>query len=146
MSDLRMTKSCVKSCLVTGILLAALSATGCGSNAAAGRLPIGNVDTPKPGETVKGPVRLSGWALSEKGIDRVDAYLDRDLISSSHTGASRPDVQAVHPEFGNSATAGFDFPLDLTAKNAGNHTLIVQVHAADGGVKEIGNVPIVVNP
>jgi len=124
---------------------AALAAAGCGGRVAR-ELPFGNVDTPKPGISVLGAVRVSGWALSHTKIERVEVYLDRMPAGSWTTGVSRPDVQAVHPSYPDSGKAGFDFQLDLTGKPAGAHELTVQVRSSDDAVRELCSFPIIVSP
>ena len=130
--------------LVCGVLSAVLIAgtAGCGTNHTPTRLPIGNLETPQPNTPVTGPVRVSGWALSESGIDRVDVYVDRNLATSGSPAISRADVQKTYPNFPDSAKAGFDLQLDLSARPAGIHELVVQVRTKDDAVKEFPTVPI----
>lgn len=120
-------------------------AAGCGGRVAK-ELPFGNVDTPKPGATIRGSVRVSGWALSPTKIKRVEVYLDRIHAGTWTIGVSRPDVQAAYPSYPDSRKAGFDFRLDLTGKQTGAHELTVQVWSSDGGVRELCSFPIVVSP
>jgi hypothetical protein len=56
-------------------ILASLWLAGCRSDRIPRGLPVGNLDTPKPGETAKESLRILGWALSKGKIDRVDVYL-----------------------------------------------------------------------
>jgi hypothetical protein len=128
---------------VAFILLTALAA--CRSEHVARELPIGNVDTPKPGEAAKNLTRVSGWALSKSGIDRVDAYLDGTLAATSHTGVSRPDVAAAYPNYENRGTPGFDFQVDVAGRSAGPHELTVQIRTSDDAVRELCRFPIVVS-
>jgi hypothetical protein len=110
---------------------------GCGPERSAKKLPIGNVETPKPSETVKGSVRVTGWALSEQGIERVDAYWDDSLAASSKTGGSRPDVRKVYPNYRDAEISGFDFSVDLSGLPPGPHELTVQVRSRDDAVREL---------
>jgi hypothetical protein len=107
-------------------------------------LPLGNLDTPIPGSAAKGAVRISGWALSKSGIERIDVYLDGVLSAQGRTGVNRPDVQKVHPNYRESVTAGFDFQMELSDKRAGPHDLIVQARSKDDSVRQLAHFPIIV--
>ena len=120
--------------------------TGCGTDHGAKRLPIGNVETPKPGEALKAALRVSGWALAEGGIDRVDAYWDDSLVASFKTGGSRPDVEKVYPNYRDAATSGFDFSLDVSKLSPGMHQLTVQVRSRDDAVRELYRFPQDITP
>jgi hypothetical protein len=119
---------------------------GCGGGRRPAELPIGNVDTPKPGTSAKGSVRVSGWALSKDGIERVDAYLDGKFAVSSSISVSRPDVRSAYASPGDNDILGFDFQLDLSGKSAGPHELTVQARSRDGAVRELYRFPITVAP
>jgi hypothetical protein len=119
---------------------------GCGSSREAKKLPIGNVESPKPGESLKGSVRIAGWALAEQGIDRVDVYWDDVLVASGGTGASRPDVQAVYPTYREAANSGFDFTANASSLAPGPHQLTVQARSKDDAVRELYRSPQTVTP
>jgi hypothetical protein len=127
-------------------ILASLWLAGCRSDRIPRELPVGNLDTPKPGEMAKGSLRISGWALSKEGIERVDVYLDGVLAVSSHTGVTRSDVQKVFPNDQKSETAGFDFQLDLAGKPPGTHDFTVQARSSDDAVRELCRFPITISP
>ena len=80
---------------------------------------------------------MSGWALAEQGIDRVDAYWDDSLAGSFKTGGSRPDVSKVYPNYKDAGASGFDFRLDLSKLSPGLHELTVQVRSNDDAVREL---------
>jgi hypothetical protein len=130
---------------VVACLLVAIAA-GCGSNKEAKRLPLGNVESPKPGEALKGSVRVSGWATADQGVDRIDVYWDDFLAASTHTGGSRPDVQKVYPNEKDSDTSGFDFTVNLVGLSPGPHTLTVQIRSKDDAVREVYRNPQTVTP
>ena len=137
--------------LTMGILFTAsaalcLSLSGCGGSRLPQELPIGNVDTPSPGTTAKGSVRLSGWALSNAGIERIDVYLDGKLAASSNSAVNRPDVRKAYPNYGGNENCGFDFQLDLSGKSAGSHELTVQARSRDDAVRDLYRYPIIVAP
>lgn len=96
---------------------------------------IGNVETPTS-EGVIGPeVKIAGWALDPAGIRAVEIRAgDRRFLAT--IGITRPDVARVHPDFPDSARAGFEFAGDFTSLPAppgvDRRTLIVVAIAKDG--------------
>ncbi len=105
-------------------------------------LPVGHVEAPHPDEAVRGPWPISGWAVSEIGIVRVDIFLDRDYLGSAQLGGSRPDVQKAFPPFKDSSTAGWSFTLQADSIPPGRHELIVQARSSDGTTRDIGVIPL----
>lgn len=78
-------------------------------------LVMGNLDMPQEGARVAGSVHVHGWAYSRAvAIERVDVTLDGAPAVAAQSGLQRPDVKAVHPEFGAGADAcGFDASIEL---------------------------------
>jgi hypothetical protein len=128
---------------LTGTAVVALAVTaGCGEDRSAKKLPIGNVETPQPSQVLKGSsARISGWALAEKGIERVDIYWDDSLAANAKTGGSRPDVQKVYPNYPEAGAAGFDISVDLSGLSPGAHQLTVQARSRDDAVRELYRFP-----
>ena len=86
-------------------------------------IPIGNIDIPVPGETVSGKIEIAGWALDEIKIDRVEIYLDGQLIGNATYGEPRPDVEHDYPGRPGTPNFGFIFILDTTSYSNGSHTI-----------------------
>lgn len=128
-----------------GIVLV-LALGGCGGSRLSEELPVGNVDTPKPGASAKASLRFSGWALSNVGIVRIDVYLDGKFAASSQTGVNRPDVRTAYPSYRDNENPGFDFQVDLRGKSAGPHELTVQARSRDGAVRELYRYPVILSP
>jgi hypothetical protein len=102
-------------------VLIAACVMGCNHSRDAKQLPLGHLDTPTPGVTASGSIRLSGWALADSGISRIDVYLDGKLVYSGRVGIRRPDVQKVYPNFRDADISGFDFQLPLDSVAPGTH-------------------------
>ncbi len=137
-----MTQLCAHSWGIPTAIILLLAASGCTEDHSAQRLPIGNVERPLPSQTLTGAsVQISGWALADKGVDRIDAYWDDSLAASSKTGDSRPDVQKVYPNYPDAAQAGFTFSADLSGLSPGPHMLTVQVRSRDDAVRELFRFP-----
>ncbi len=100
--------------------------------------PFGFIDTPATA-AVTGPiVRLTGWALSAKGIDRVEVRLD-DARYAARYGISRPDVGAVHPALPGAARSGFEFDGEFGEALTGRHKLSVVAIDRDGVAHAVGH-------
>jgi uncharacterized repeat protein (TIGR03803 family) len=86
---------------------------------------LGSFDTPTNGSTqVQGAIAVTGWALSDGGIDHVELWRDPVngdpapaangkifLANATFVTGSRPDVQSVHPEYPQADRAGWGYML-----------------------------------
>lgn len=95
---------------------------------------------------------VSGWAVAQSGINRVEVYIDDTFVGNAQTGRERYDVDryinssgvyydAVHSGF------GYDIPADkLKDLKCGNHTVKVIYFANDGesdyATETIAKLPI----
>jgi Beta-propeller repeat len=112
--------------------------------------PFGFFETPVNGAVnVVGAIPVTGWALDNVGVTKVEIY--RDPVLNEPTGnfnlvfigtatfvaGARPDVQAQFPTFPNANRAGWGYQL-LTnfLPNSGNGTFKLHAFAFDGA----GNV------
>jgi hypothetical protein len=104
--------------------------------------PFGAVDTPAAGATVTGEMAMTGWALDDLSVSRVDIY--RSSIAGEPGGllfvgravfirGARPDVQALFPNAGDNDNAGWGFMvLTNFLPNQGNGTFDLHAYAVDG--------------
>ena len=113
--------------------------------------PFGTVDTPLDGSSANGSIPVTGWALDDLGVSRVDIY--RDPVGSETPGVpvyigqatfvtgARPDVEAVYPSMPFANRAGWGYLL-LTnmLPNQGNGTFRLLAYAidADGAATLLG--------
>lgn len=86
----------------------------------AGAQPIGGIDTPLDGSTVSGIVRVTGFVLDFNAIDRIDLFVDGNLINHADMGLPRPDVLEIFPTYFNSPTSNPGFITSFLAR--GNFT------------------------
>ena len=103
--------------------------------------PFGAVDTPANGATVTGEMAMTGWALDDVGVSRVDIY--RSPIAGEpglmfvgravFIRGARPDVQALFPNAADNDNAGWGFMvLTNFLPNQGNGTFDLHAYAIDG--------------
>lgn len=105
--------------------------------------PFGAVDTPADNATVAGEVGVTGWALDDGGVARIE--VSRDNVAGEPTGrvflgnatfvsGARPDVRAAYPQVQNNDTAGWGFMvLTNMLPNRGNGSFTLHAHAFDYG-------------
>jgi hypothetical protein len=95
-----------------------------------GTAPFGAFDTPAAGATIEGSIAVTGWALDDVGIDRVEIW--RDLTTGETTvpyqgpgpgngkvyvatppfvTGARPDVEAAYPNYPFANRAGWGYLL-----------------------------------
>jgi subtilisin family serine protease len=112
--------------------------------------PFGSFDTPAAGSTVAGSIAVTGWALDDIGIDRVELW--RDLMAGETTPTAgsgltagkifiataffvtgaRPDVAAQYASYPQAERAGWGY-LMLTQGlwNRGNGAVTLHAFAYD---------------
>lgn len=129
------------------VLAFLMGLSGCGNtdSKALAKLPIGYLDSPKAGETIRGTYRVAGWALVEGGIKDVSVYVDRNFVGQAALGQNRPDLE--HPPyfaFPSPGSGGFVYPWDTSAVTLGPHELLVQARTNAGATRDLGIAPITV--
>lgn len=68
-------------------------------------------------------VTLQGWSCSPNGMNRIEAIIDGQPMSTFSNSVSRPDIAELFPEIAEAATSGFHHDLALPDMSAGEHTL-----------------------
>jgi len=95
-------------------------------------------------QRVAGKVDVSGWALSETGIESVSIYVDRTFVADCSAGLLRPDVTKAYPNMLDSGVSGWKMTFDSTNLSPSWHELTVQVKSKDGATRDIASLPILV--
>ena len=105
---------------------------------AAGAQPIGGIDFPLDGSTVSGIVRVSGFVLDFRAIDRIDLFVDGNPVNHAETGLPRPDVLEIFPTYFNSPTARPGFVTSFLSRGNltdGPHTVQIMAKEAANQVE-----------
>ena len=93
-------------------------------------------ETPHSYETVKGPLRVRGWALSPHGIRRVTVFVQNEKLRYEAPRADRPDVRAMYGWMYLNDKPGFDLVVPERPSNIPRETsLIVEVEDHAGRVR-----------
>ncbi len=125
----------------------------CGNNLPEINPPFGSFDTPIDGSIVAGSIAVTGWALDESGIDRVQIYQNQDnsqiyIGDAIFVEGARPDVAALYPEYFENTRAGWGYMMltNLLPGN-GNGTYTISAIATDlkGKTTALGTKTITVD-
>lgn len=144
----------MKKVLLTSLLVCIAFVTfSCGSGSKSrsaegkqARLPLGFLDSPRPGEAIRNGYMLSGWAFNETGIQEVSVYLDRRHWGTARLGIDRQDLRSAYPQYPNVEKSGFQYEMPLTGVNPGPHDLIVQAKTTDGTTRDLGSLQVQIVP
>jgi hypothetical protein len=102
--------------------------------------PFGALDRPNDGETVPGAVSVSGWALDNRGVQRVVARIDETTEVALAYGSDRPDVCASWPGYPSCNAVGYAGDIDPSVFGPVTgcpHLLEIVATDADGNARTI---------
>ncbi|HEY3568262.1 MAG TPA: hypothetical protein VGP73_10060 [Thermoanaerobaculia bacterium] len=108
---------------------------------------VGDIDLPQNGLLYHGVVTTTGWALDWNGVSSIQVLVDGHPVGNATYGFPRPDVfqLSYYPGFPSSGAPGWQFQLDTTQLNNGEHFLDVIVTDNLGVTTYIGKRRFVVN-
>ncbi|OGF53700.1 MAG: hypothetical protein A2Z21_01455 [Candidatus Fraserbacteria bacterium RBG_16_55_9] len=111
-------------------------------------LPFGMLDEPQAGATVGQVVAVVGWALDNVAVDRVEVFLDGNLLGTAQYGLGRPDVANAYPGLPGSPNFGFAFQFATEQYTRGPHEIRVRLTDRAGNTQMLpprrvsfGNAP-----
>lgn len=99
---------------------------------------FGAIDLPLEGLFFGGAVTLTGHAIDWEGVQRVEVYVDGQLLGNADYGILRPAIQSRFPSYPDADGAGWTFVLDTTRLANGFHELQVIVVDLEGASWLIG--------
>ncbi len=85
-------------------------------------------------------IDVSGWALSEKGIDRVEVHLNGTFLANAEYGIGREDIREAYPSIAGSQHSGFHLNLELSdpaAKDVPEQRAVIRAIDRAGEHREI---------
>ncbi len=74
-----------------------------------------------------GVLPITGWALDDDGVERVELYVDGVPAGLTDYGRNRPDVELVFPGYPDGALVGFGIFLDTTLYSNDLHQISARV-------------------
>ena len=110
-------------------------------------ISVGEIDLPQNGLLYHGVVTTTGWALDFNGVQSVQILVDGHPVGNATKDLPRPDLDLAYfyPGFPSVGTPGWQFLLDTTKLNNGEHFLDVIVTDTMGVTTYIGKRRFVVN-
>jgi len=100
--------------------------------------PFGEIDMPGPAQPMDGVFPVTGWALDDGVVTKVEVLVDGQVIGQANTGMPRPDVENRFPALAGSGTAGFVRMLNTTTFSNGVHTVAARLWDDEGASRVIG--------
>lgn len=95
------------------------------------------IDTPSNNSKVENSLTVSGWALSQSNISKVEAVIDGNSYSLNYA-ISRLDVYNAFKQY-NNANGGFMGTIDTSNWISGNHTMYLKITEYNGKVTITSN-------
>ena len=100
--------------------------------------PFGELELPGPAQPMDSVFPVSGWALDDGEVTKVEILVDGQVIGGAELGVPRPDVQNRFPSDPAAGTSGFIRMLNTTKFTNGVHTLAVRLWDDEGASRVIG--------
>ena len=92
-----------------------------------------NIEEPVQDSTRSGIGLVSGWAVSDLGIESVEVFIDGERIGFVPYGSGRGDVGAAFPDIPGSEFSGWGMKWGYGLTPEGEHTLRIVVTEQGGG-------------
>ena len=92
-----------------------------------------NIEEPAQDSTRSGIGLVSGWAVSDRGIESVELFMDGERIGYVPYGSGRGDVGAAFPDIPGSDFSGWGMKWGYGLTPEGEHTLRIVVTEQGGG-------------
>ena len=90
------------------------------------------IEEPQGGQNRSGIGLISGWAISDAGIESVEGFIDGESIGLIPYGSGRGDVQAAFPDIPDSLHSGWGMKWGYSLGGDGEHTLRIVVTEVGG--------------
>ena len=132
---------------LAGVLLACVSAAGCGAGPKdpENEIPVGWLDVPKEGSVLTpGRTMVGGWAVDDTGIAEIRIYFDSRYAGSTTLSVERPDVSKAMAKYARGSDVhGWNAYIDF-GMVPGPHTILAQAVDDNGATRDLGTVTVIV--
>lgn len=112
-------------------------------------VPFGTLATPLDGQTYRGSVPVTGWALDDVGIESVKIYNGSNYVGDAvMVEGSRPDVQSSYPFYPGNSSAGFGYMMlthFLPGGGNGWYTISAMATDTSGNTVTLGSKTIFID-
>jgi len=104
--------------------------------------PLAVVEQPLANSQISGKVNVSGWAMDDTAVYKVDVYVDGVLAGNATYGGSRSDVGKDFPHA--PVAIGYGFLLDTNQYGNGAHTIEVRALDTSRNLAVLEHVPVTI--
>lgn len=101
------------------------------------------LEEPTDGSVYSGISNVRGWAVSPRGLTKIELYIDGTLSGYIPLGGKRSDVGANYPDYPRSADSGFAMAFNYANLMPGSHIFKVRAVDTNGGAQDM-NVNVTV--
>jgi hypothetical protein len=119
---------------------AAVSAIHASRTAQGSLAPMGVVDSPSPGDTVKGALHVAGWAVGDSAVSTIEIFVDGTSAGLASYGSAREDVGKAFEHA--DANVGWEMVVPASALSRGKHKISVEFNDAAGNKAKLPPIPI----
>jgi hypothetical protein len=102
--------------------------------------PLAVVEQPPADSQISGKVTVSGWALDDTAVAKVDVDVDGVSAGTATYGTSRSDVGKDFPHA--PAAIGYEFLLDTSQYGNGPHRIEVRALDTNDNLAVLPHVPV----
>lgn len=87
-----------------------------------------NIGEPAEGQSYSGVANLRGWAIAKAELNRIELYMDGNLLYNIPFGGTRKDVERQYPGYPNSANSGFAMAFNYSNYAIGPHSITIRAY------------------
>jgi len=91
------------------------------------------------GRNASGVKAIYGWALDEKGISRIELFIDGNYVCKIPHGGIREDIKVGYPRYPKADQSGFAMIWNYSALSPGEHDVVVKLHNLKGETLDLAS-------
>jgi len=100
--------------------------------------PFGELEMPGENQPMNGVYPVTGWALDDGSIAKVEVMVDGLIVGHANTGVHRPDISYRFPSHPGAEYAGFIRMLNTSEMTNGVHSIAIRLTDNQGAVRVVG--------
>lgn len=100
--------------------------------------PFGELEMPGENQPMNGVFPVTGWALDDGSIEKIEMMVDGQIDGPVNTGVHRPDIGYRFPSHPGADYAGFVRMFNSTKLTNGVHSIAIRLTDDEGLVRVIG--------
>ena len=100
---------------------------------------VGKLESPVDGKNTSGVKAIYGWALDEKGISKIELFIDGSYVCKIPHGGIREDIKGAYPRYPKADQSGFAMIWNYAMLSPGEHDVVVKVHSLKGEILDLAS-------